>query len=366
MARHAMPVLRLFFETVLAMIGCALWLVLGFVNWMQNRGRNKRIADQIEVLTSEQIHELQSACPNATVEQTKTELQETGIFLHVVTAFPKEQGREDAPIVVLLHGFPENWIMWNSLVPTLVQAGYKCIMPDLRGYNLSQKPRRVSDFAIKVLEADVRSLIHHFAPGGKAILIGHDWGGMIAWHVAMHNPNLLERLVIMGSPHPALFRKALLTSPTQQLKSWYILLFMVPFIGEMLLTLNPVMATRNLLASTTRRRRVFNRRVLQYYQSAWLQPGAARAMFAYYRAVLRFGFCSERLVPLPESLPVNVIWGDSDRFLDVGLLKGLNKWAPGLKGQTKLIANCGHWLTHEAPEQVCEALGQALQINTQQ
>jgi pimeloyl-ACP methyl ester carboxylesterase len=153
-----------------------------------------------------------------------------GARLHVVT-----RGAREAPPVVLLHGFPDLWYGWRHQLAPLAEAGFRAVAPDLRGYNLSACPPRVEDYALDRLADDVAAVVRaHAGPDGRAHVVGHDWGGVIAWHLAARHPALVDRLVILNAPHPARFRE-LLGRSQQALRSWYVGFFQLPRIPELLL-----------------------------------------------------------------------------------------------------------------------------------
>src|SRR3954462_3454946 len=129
------------------------------------------------------------------------------------------------PLVLLLHGFPEFWYTWKHQLPALAAAGFRAVAPDLRGFNLSDKPPGVRSYRLSTLVADVADLIGQL--GGRAVVVGHDWGGAIAWRLAMDRPELVDRLIILNAPHPAAFLREL-RRPAQWLRSWYILFFQLP------------------------------------------------------------------------------------------------------------------------------------------
>jgi epoxide hydrolase 4 len=144
-----------------------------------------------------------------------------GVRLHVVSA-----AESQAP-VVLLHGFPEPWLGWQHQLPALAQAGLAVFAPDQRGYNLSDKPRRVRSYALDLLAADVTSVLDSLGLA-RAAIVGHDWGAMVAWRLALTRPQRISRLVIINVPHPDVFRYTLRHDPRQMLRSWYALFLQLP------------------------------------------------------------------------------------------------------------------------------------------
>src|SRR5690606_22918766 len=122
--------------------------------------------------------------------------------------------------VLLLHGFPEFWYSWRRQLPALAQAGFRAAAPDLRGYNDSDRPKGVRRYRVAELVADVRGLVRQLG-GGPAYVVGHDWGGVIAWRLAALNPELVHKLAVLNAPHPAAFREGLRRNPRQWLRSSY-------------------------------------------------------------------------------------------------------------------------------------------------
>ena len=146
-----------------------------------------------------------------------------GLRLHLV-----EAGPEDGPPVVLLHGFPEAlWYGWRRQIGPLAEAGFRVIVPDQRGYNTSDKPRGVAAYRVETLAADVAGLLDTLQLE-RASVVGHDWGAVVAWWLALARPERVSRLAILNVPHPAVMRRHLLSSPRQALRSWYVFFFQVP------------------------------------------------------------------------------------------------------------------------------------------
>ena len=149
-----------------------------------------------------------------------------GVRLHCVVA-------GEGPLVILLHGFPELWYSWRRQIPALVQAGFRVVAPDLRGYNLSERPRHVREYSIQRLAGDVAGLVAAFGVE-RAAIVGHDWGAGVAWAFAMAYPERLTRLAILNGPHPERLLRSLRT-PAQLAKSWYMFFFQLPWLPERLL-----------------------------------------------------------------------------------------------------------------------------------
>jgi pimeloyl-ACP methyl ester carboxylesterase len=262
-----------------------------------------------------------------------------GVRLHYVEA-------GDGPVVVLLHGFPEFWFSWRHQIPALAAAGYRVLAPDLRGYNESDKPAGVANYHIDLLSGDVAALIRH-AGADRASVVGHDWGGAIAWDLALRRPEVIDRLIVLNAPHPVAFLRDL-RSLRQLTKSWYILFFQLPWLPELLMR----RGNFTVLDRTMRHdphRDAFSEEDIQRYKEALARPGALTAAINYYRAVGRrrpSTAGSTRAIHLPTLL----IWGERDRYLDVSLTRGLDRWVTNLR--IERLSDASHWVQNDAPDQV--------------
>ncbi|MGC9357934.1 MAG: alpha/beta fold hydrolase [Anaerolineae bacterium] len=263
------------------------------------------------------------------------------VRLHTVIAGP-----EEGPLAVLLHGFPENWYSWRHQIPMLVKAGYRVVAPDQRGYNLSEKPPGASAYRMENLEADVVGLIRAF-DRERATIIGHDWGGVVAWRLAMDYPEMVERLVILNAPHPEAFARELRQNWKQRLRSWYALAFQIPWLPEKMLAFSPRATARHLFGTTAVREGAFSSEDLDLMATALAQPGAMQAMINWYRAALRY-----RSVNTVRSIecPTLLLWGEDDVALGKELTYDLTKWVP--KIEVSHVLHCGHWIQNEAPDEV--------------
>ncbi|MEM9219388.1 MAG: alpha/beta hydrolase [Cyanobacteria bacterium P01_F01_bin.150] len=280
-----------------------------------------------------------------------------GCNLHVVC-----DGPPSAPLVILLHGFPEAWFGWRHQIPALAVAGYRVWAPDQRGYNLSDKPRDIKAYQIDTLAADIVGLIDA-AQVEKAYIVGHDWGAAVAWWLALHYPERIERLAILNVPHPTVMNDFLHHNWQQQLKSWYMYFFQIPGLPELGASVgNWALLGRSLqLSSTTN---IFTEETLQQYRQAWSQPHAYTSMLNWYRAALRY---PPKLPDNPRiSVPTLMIWGTEDQFLEREMVQ------PSIDlcddGVLELLEGVSHWVNHEAPEQVNQLLQDFLKtapINTQ-
>ncbi len=264
----------------------------------------------------------------------------SGLRLHYV-----EAGR--GPLVLLLHGFPEFWYAWRHQIPALASAGFRVLAPDLRGYNDSGKPPGVEAYRLDLLAGDVAGLIAH-AGAVRAHVVGHDWGGVVAWWLAMHRPGVVDRLAILNAPHPAAFLRELRT-PGQLLRSWYALFFQLPALPELLFRAGDHALLERILRRQPLRPGAFTEEDIRRYKEALSQPGALTAALNYYRAAFRHRREDSRAIR-PVGAPTLLIWGERDRYLGVRLTEGLEGWVPGIR--VERLPQASHWVQSDAPEQV--------------
>jgi pimeloyl-ACP methyl ester carboxylesterase len=252
----------------------------------------------------------------------------------------------DRPLVVLLHGFPEFWYGWRHQIEPLAGAGFRVLVPDQRGYNLSDKPKGVRSYGIDLLGRDILGLIDE-AGREKAFVVGHDWGGAVGWWLGAKHPERLEKLALLNIPHPTVMRRYVTTHLSQARKSWYIFYFQLPGLPERSLRAdNWKLAEKSL--RVTSRRGTFSDEDLAAYREAWSRPGAATGMIHWYRAALR------ARPPWPKDprvrVPTLLIWGTRDLALE----KEMAQPSIGLCDQGRLVFldNASHWVQHEEPDTV--------------
>ncbi len=279
-----------------------------------------------------------------------------GVRLHYVEA-------GEGPLVVLLHGFPEHWYAWREQIDPLVEAGYRVVAPDMRGYNASEKPHGVSAYRIGTLVDDVLGLIDHCGED-RATLVGHDWGGVVAWEAAARHPEVVERLAVLNAPHPAAYRRELRSLDSEQAKrSWYALFFQLPWLPEAILGAGRCRIVGRLLRKDPENPRAFDEEAIDRYREACAQPGALTAMINYYRALFRGTVRSMlpgRAVPeasVSDGLidqPTLLIWGMQDRALSERLTEGLEQWVPDI--QVERLPEASHWVQTDTPDRVNDLL----------
>jgi pimeloyl-ACP methyl ester carboxylesterase len=272
-----------------------------------------------------------------------------GIRLHVVAAGP-----EHGPLVILLHGFPEFWYCWRHQIGPLAQSGYRVWAPDQRGYNTSDKPPGRSAYRLDALADDVLGLIDA-ADRRQATIIGHDWGGAVAWRLASRHPERLDRLVILNVPHPQVFKTMLYRSPRQTLRSWYIFAFQLPRLPEWFARRHDWRAMVDGLRQSSRPG-TFSDADLERYREAWSKPGAFTAMVNWYRAAL----WGNRGLTEPERIttPTLMIWGVHDRF--IGREAAAMSIELCANGQLVSIEEATHWVQHEEPQRVNQLIEEFL------
>lgn len=254
------------------------------------------------------------------------------------------------PLVVLLHGFPEFSYSWRYQLPALAAAGFRVVAPDMRGYNLSSKPRRVKDYALATLIEDVVQLVHAFDEE-RAHIVGHDWGGAIAWSLARQRPDVVRTLQVLNCPHPRLFTQHLLTNPRQLLRSWYIFFFQLPLLPELALRADTYRALARSIPKTAVHPERWSEADIEAYRQAAAQPGALRAAINYYRAAARPQ--GQRLLAASDPVvrvPVQLIWGEQDFALGKELNDGLERYVPDLR--VHFIPDASHWIQQDVPERV--------------
>lgn len=277
---------------------------------------------------------------------THGKIATNGIQLHYVT-----QG--SGKLMLMLHGFPEFWYSWRHQIPEFA-PDYCVVAPDLRGYNDSDKPEGVEAYRLSELLQDVEGVIRGLGYD-RCILVGHDWGGALAWNFAYEYPELVERLVVMNIPHPAKFAEGL-RSPEQLLRSWYIFAFQVPGLPELLMQWNDYQAIADAFTEMAIDKTAFTREDIEAYKNAAAKRGALTAMVNYYRALGQSLFQPRSWGVL--SVPTLAIWGESDRVLGKELTYGTEAYVSDFK--IRYIPNCSHWVQQEQPQLVNQYLREFL------
>lgn len=263
---------------------------------------------------------------------------------------------------LFLHGFPEAAFIWDDIMAALGGPLIRCVAPNLRGFERSTAPTDVQAYRAKHLVADIVALIEQMgAP--IDLLVAHDWGGAVAWNLAAQRPELLKHLLIINSPHPATFLRELRDNPAQQTASAYMNFLCRPDAAALLAEndyarLWPFFENMGGASWLTDAVKEQYREVwscglegpLNYYRASPLRPATHDSATLH-----SLTFASEFVT---VNVPTTVLWGEADRALPVGLLNGLEAFVPRLSLQR--IPGASHWVTHERPGLVVEAVGRAL------
>jgi pimeloyl-ACP methyl ester carboxylesterase len=263
-----------------------------------------------------------------------------GIRLHTALAGP-----QDGEPVFLLHGFPEAWFGWEAQIEPLSEAGFRLIVPDQRGYNLSDKPKGVASYRMGPLVADILGLAD--ALGYERFnLAGHDFGAMVSWSLASHHPQRVKRLAIANVPHPDVMKKYLRTHLSQVLKSWYAIFFQIPALPERMVSADNWKFLFSALPDDLSPER------RDQYRAAWGQPGAMTGMINWYRATFRNmgkSAGSPRIQP-----PTLVLWGKQDPHLSYEMAP----LSVELCTDARLVTfeDATHWVLYDKAEEVSRHL----------
>jgi pimeloyl-ACP methyl ester carboxylesterase len=270
-------------------------------------------------------------------------LQANGVRLHYVAA-------GDGPLVLLLHGFPEFWYSWRAQLPALAAAGHRAVALDLRGYNLSDKPAYGYDVA--TLSADIREAISALGER-EADVIGHDWGGGVAWVFAMREPDYLRRLAIINAPHPATLLRDALRHPRQLARSAYMGFFQLRGLAESAIRRDDYALIRRTFRAADRGRAWLTEDDIQRFVEAIARPGALSAALEYYRRLPRedLGAASPARV---ITAPTLILWGELDPYLGPELVDAARPFVRDPRIQR--FPTAGHWLNQQEPERVNAAL----------
>ena len=261
-----------------------------------------------------------------------------GVKLHYVT-----QG--NGALMLMLHGIPEFWYSWRHQIPAFA-PDYQVVALDLRGYNDSDKPKAQSAYVMDEFIKDIEGVITGLGYD-KCILVGHDWGGAIAWHFAYSRPQMVEKLIVLNIPHPAKMAEGLRT-PQQLLRSWYMFLFQLPEIPEALIQASDYQLIETMMTAGVVNKSSFTKADIEAYKNAVAKRGALTAMLNYYRNISQ-----QRMLNTDWSIlevPTLMIWGESDVALGKELTNNTEAYVRNL--QVKYIPNCSHWVQQEQPQLV--------------
>jgi epoxide hydrolase 4 len=288
---------------------------------------------------------------NASILPWRHEFVETNnIRLHYVT-----QG--EGELVILLHGFLEFWYSWRHQLPILSRH-FKVVAPDLRGYNDSDKPE--GGYDLENLCRDIQGLIEALGYQ-KARIVGHGWGGSIAWSLAENFPQRVQSLALLSSPHPQRFIQEAVSNLDQFGRSWYIWAAQVPNLPEIFMRASLPEIVNNLFQQQSIRKGAFSQEDAAIYEAALAKPGAIQAALSHYRQLLAPLNLAKLMSRSPGSItrPTLILWGQDDTLFSHRLSKGLERMISA-PYRLKLLDQCGHWINQEAPQTVNRELTQFL------
>ena len=281
--------------------------------------------------------------------QFKSEFAEVnGIKLHYT-----KTGLADGKLIIFLHGFPQFWYMWRDQLLNF-SKDYLAVAPDMRGYNLSSKPKEIEQYQPHHIVEDIRALVEDHFKRKSFILVGHDWGGVIAYPFANKHPNLVEKLIIINAPHPNIFARLIAKNKDQQSSSQYVLFFRSSN-AEGFLSANNYKNILNIIVTPEMK---FTDDDEQIYINGWSQPGALTGGLNYYRASglkppsngEKINKLMEELSPVMINVPTLVIWGEKDTALTTYNLDALEDFVPELT--IKRIPEGSHWIINEQPDKI--------------
>ena len=271
----------------------------------------------------------------------ETFISTNGIRLHTVMAGPKS-----GPPVVLLHGFPETWRCWIRQLPALVDAGCRVIIPDQRGYKLSDKPKGIKNYRISTLVDDIVGLIDALEYE-KVNLVGHDWGANVAWMLANQYPERLHRLSIMNVPHPTVTRRFLIRDLEQIRRSWYVFFFQLPWLPEAGMRRDNWRGAERVLRGSGKIH-TFTDEDIEKYKEAWSQPAAMTAMINWYRAAVLY---QPPILKDPcIHVPTLMMWGMKDFALSHRMARPSMDYVK--EGNLIFFPEATHWVQRDAAEEV--------------
>ena len=271
----------------------------------------------------------------------ETFISTNGIRLHTVMAGP-----QSGHPVVLLHGFPETWRCWIRQLPALVEAGCRVIVPDQRGYNLSDKPKGIKNYRISLLVDDIVGLVDALGYE-KVNLVGHDWGANIAWILASKYPERLHRLSIMNVPHPTVTRRFLMRDLEQIRRSWYIFFFQLPWLPEAGMRQDNWRGAELALRGSGKIH-TFTNEDIEKYKESWSQPGAMTAMINWYRAAVLY---QPPILKNPRiKVPTLMMWGMKDFALTHRMARPSMDYVK--EGNLMFFPESTHWVQRDAAAEV--------------
>ena len=263
--------------------------------------------------------------------------------------FTLDEAGEGDDVALFLHGFPESRRSWRRQLPFMADLGWRAVAVDMRGYGQSDRPSGKAAYTLDKLTADVGALFDVLG-ARRRLLVGHDWGAVVAWAAAIEQVRPLDGLIIMNVPHPAVFARHLRRTPSQLLKSWYVFFFQLPGLPELMTTTNGARVVERAFTQGVADPSIFSPEDLKVYRDNALTPGAMTAMINYYRANAAYLGGADRTMTRRIETPTLMIWGEKDAFLDVGLTEGYGPYVSDFT--LHRLPGVSHWVQQEAAADV--------------
>ncbi len=263
--------------------------------------------------------------------------------------FTLDEAGEGDDVALLLHGFPESRRSWRRQLPALAALGWRAVAVDMRGYGQSERPEGRAAYGLEHLTADVGALFDGLG-ARRRLLIGHDWGALVAWVAAIERVRPLDGLIVMNVPHPAVYARHIRRSPAQLLKSWYVFFFQLPGLPEALTTARGAGLVEQAFTRGVADPSIFSAEDLKVYRENALAPGAMTAMINYYRANATTLGGADRTLTRMIDTPTLMIWGEQDAFLGVELTEGYGPYVSDFT--LNRLPGVSHWVQQEAAEAV--------------
>ncbi len=264
-------------------------------------------------------------------------------------------GRGAEKLVVLLHGFPEFWYSWRRQLADLSDE-YTVVAPDLRGYNLSDKPGKVEDYHLDKLADDVCGLIGHLGYE-QAAIVGHDWGAIIAWELALHRSEYVSKVCAMQVPPFSVWRAN--QNVKQLLASWYMFFFQLPYLPERVLSRDDFAPLAGILKNTTAEPGVFSKEDISAYKKSWREPATLASFINYYRANILRKLFSNADDDRKVKVPTLFIYGEKDTAVLPETVRNVGAWVDAPFSEIR-IPDSSHWVQQEAVEVVTDSLREFL------
>jgi pimeloyl-ACP methyl ester carboxylesterase len=270
------------------------------------------------------------------------------IKLHYV-----ENGDKSKPLILLCHGFPEFWFSWRHQLKYFAKTHW-VVAIDMRGYGDSEKPKKISDYDLPILEKDIVEVVRALGKE-KCVLVGHDWGGAVSWNVAANNPQVVDKLVILNAPHPHAFQKKVKSSLGQFFKSWYVFLFQLPILPELTIHVQDLDIFRQMFLNANGQCCVSDED-LEAFKYTFSKKGAWTPPLNYYRNVLSAKrIVDPNFLSIPKiKCPTLIIWGENDIALSKDLPELTREFVDDIR--IEYLARGTHFIQNDMPDEVNKSI----------